>query len=452
MRAILRKHALRAGLWTFGGHAAGQLLRLAGNILLTRLLMPEMFGVMTLAVVVMVGVNMFSDIGLRQVVVRSQYSDETNFLNTVWTMQILRGLLVALVLLAVGGVVASLANTGLLPSNSTYANPALPWVLVGLAFTVLLQGAESTKILLAQRDLQVHRITAIELMAQVISLVTMLLWAWCSPSVFALVAGAIAAGFWRIWATHWLLPGPRNFVCWHRPAVAEVMSLGSWVFLTSILGFLVTSGDRLLFGWLLTAEQMGYYALATLLVLAVHEIVNKLIANVAFPALSGIYRERPDDLVSSFYKVRLPVDAICLVTAGFLYMASDSIVAILYDHRYEQAGQYLSLFSLTLLSLRYSVVTQVFFVIGKPQIMFIIQFVRLVTLVFGVIGGFHFLGLDGALWGVVLSFWSGMLLSLMIFMPRYRLLNWIKEMWMTAFGVLGAFLGWVANGLYKVWL
>lgn len=59
---------------TGGGHAASQVIRLASNLLMTRLLYPEMFGLMAIAIVLIIGINMLSDLGLRQNIVQSPCS------------------------------------------------------------------------------------------------------------------------------------------------------------------------------------------------------------------------------------------------------------------------------------------------------------------------------------------------------------------------------------------
>jgi hypothetical protein len=60
----LRQRVLKAGAWTLAGFGASQVIRFGSNLLMTRLLVPEMFGVMAVANVVMVGLSLFSDIGL----------------------------------------------------------------------------------------------------------------------------------------------------------------------------------------------------------------------------------------------------------------------------------------------------------------------------------------------------------------------------------------------------
>ncbi len=49
---------------TLGGVGGQQFLRLASNLILTRLMFPEAFGLMALIQTFMVGLQMFSDIGI----------------------------------------------------------------------------------------------------------------------------------------------------------------------------------------------------------------------------------------------------------------------------------------------------------------------------------------------------------------------------------------------------
>src|SRR5665213_3314987 len=87
----LKHRVLTAGAWSLGGYGLSLALRFGSNLLMTRLLAPQMFGVMAIALMVIAGLNMFSDIGLRLNVVQSNRGHEPLFLNTVWVSQILRG-------------------------------------------------------------------------------------------------------------------------------------------------------------------------------------------------------------------------------------------------------------------------------------------------------------------------------------------------------------------------
>src|SRR5947207_1772677 len=90
--ASLKNRVLRAGVWTLASFGIRQAIRFGTNLVMTRLLVPEMFGVMAIATTVMIGLAMFSDVGLKQNVIHSRRGNEEAFLNTIWVIQIGRGL------------------------------------------------------------------------------------------------------------------------------------------------------------------------------------------------------------------------------------------------------------------------------------------------------------------------------------------------------------------------
>jgi O-antigen/teichoic acid export membrane protein len=95
----LKQRALRAGRWTLVGFAATQSVRLVSTLVMTRLLVPSMFGVMAIAVMVNVIASLLTDLGIRQNIVQSRRGTDPMFLNTAWTVQIVRGFVIwALVL------------------------------------------------------------------------------------------------------------------------------------------------------------------------------------------------------------------------------------------------------------------------------------------------------------------------------------------------------------------
>src|SRR5580658_4675768 len=93
----VRALAVRVAAWTAVGFGGAQVLRFAFNLILTRLLYPELFGLMALAFSVITGLNLFSDFGTAAIVVSHPRGADREFLNTVWSLQILRGLVLAAV-------------------------------------------------------------------------------------------------------------------------------------------------------------------------------------------------------------------------------------------------------------------------------------------------------------------------------------------------------------------
>src|SRR6185312_14719419 len=105
--------------------AVNQLVRLATNVVLARLLAPEIFGVMFIVTSLRTGADLISDLGFGQNIVQNVNAEDPDFYNTAWTLQVLRGVLL-------WGACCALA----LPLAHIYDNPLFAAILpiAGLYF------------------------------------------------------------------------------------------------------------------------------------------------------------------------------------------------------------------------------------------------------------------------------------------------------------------------------
>lgn len=436
----LTKRFIGASAWTFAGYGLGLIIRLGSNLVLTRLLVPEMFGVVAIATVVLVGLSMFSDIGLGQVIVRSQRGDEELFTNTVWTTQILRGALLWLVGLLVSGALAIGSGMGLVEPTSVYAHPTLPGVVAILSSTAFIDGFVSTKGAQSRRNVQLAKITQLDIVAQLIGLLCLFSWIYFDRTIWALVFGAIGGSIAKTILTHVWLDGHRDRLRWNGAAFREIFDFGKWIFLSSILGFLVSNADRLLLGGFVDARTLGIYSIAFTFSSALDLVMSRLINAVAFPAFSEIVRERPDKLREVYYKVFSVVAAVCYFSAGVVMAWGHNLVDLLYDHRYADAGWMLQILICGALAVPYQVAIQCFLALGKPHIFTQILFGRLVVLVLSLVIGFHMSGLSGGLWGIVAS-QIVPVFAILLWLARLRIANLKREIMLLAVVPVGLLAG-----------
>jgi O-antigen/teichoic acid export membrane protein len=138
----LMGRALRGSALTAGSFVIAQGLRLASNLVLTRLLFPEAFGLMALVSVVLVGLQMFSDTGVGPAISRSPRGDDPVFLDTAWTINVLRG-----------GLLWLLAAALSVPLAALWQAPELRQLLPVAGLTLLIAGFNPTRIDTANRHL-----------------------------------------------------------------------------------------------------------------------------------------------------------------------------------------------------------------------------------------------------------------------------------------------------------
>ncbi len=439
-RASLRSRIIDASVWSLVGYGLSLILRFGSNLLLTRLLVPEVFGIMAIANIVMIGLALLSDVGLRQSVVQNNRGHDPAFLNTAWVMQIIRGTLLCFAAVFVALLTVLADRLGIVPTGSVYSTPNLAYVIAALSITGGISGLSSTKLLEASRNLTLGRVTMIEIAAQFTGLICALVWLYFNRSIWSLVAGYISASLTTTLLSHAWMPGTANHWHWDKTAFREIAHFGKWIFISSILGFLALNGDRLLLGGMIDVTMLGVFVIAYNVYSMVQQVLSRMIASVTFPAFSELARERPHDLRASYYRIHAILASFTYFCAGILMVSGQQLIEVLYDPRYAQAGWMLEVLAAGLLPLPFHISIQFYMALGKPQIQSYISAIRLITLVVAMPLGFHYFGLPGALWGLVGS--QFLFLPFLIAQNlKYELLSYRREMIFLPMIVLGFGVG-----------
>lgn len=328
----LKARAGKGAIWTIGGLITGQALRLASNLILTRLLFPEAFGMMALVQVFITGLAMFSDLGIRASIIQNDRSHDHAFLNTAWSLQIMRGLVLWLFSCAIA-----------LPVAAFYSEPMLAALLPVAGLTALIAGFTPTRVATANRDLQMGRITLLDILGQAVGIVAMIALAVALQSVWALVFGAVLGALARQVLLMAALPGHRNRLQIEVPALRALIGFGKWVFLSTAFGFLINHADRAVLGKFITLEMLGIYSIGFFLASVPLLLGRPLAGKIVFP----LYKQRPPwesaENRRKIFAMRRLLTGALLSLSAVLVLAGDWLVGMLYDPRYALAGPILVL-------------------------------------------------------------------------------------------------------------
>jgi O-antigen/teichoic acid export membrane protein len=331
----LKKLAIRGTIWTLVGYGGSQTLRLGSNIILTRLLVPEMFGLMALVNTFIIGLNLFSDLGIQPSIIRSERWNDPVFLNTAWTLQVIRGFGLWLATFAIAWPVAHF-----------YGNSQLLWILPIVGLTTVMNGFASTAPATLNRKLEVGKLTGFNFGIQIISLSVMIVWAYLRQTIWALVGGGLVSTAVKTVWSHRLEPEIRNRFAWDKKALKELASFGRWIFLSTLMTFFAEQTDRILLGKLLSLEILGVYTIAFTFSDIPRQIVLQMSGQVIFPAISQLAALPRESLRAKVLAKRwwLLVGMAILLT--FLVSFGDLIILALYDRRYAQAAWMLPILAL----------------------------------------------------------------------------------------------------------
>lgn len=331
---LLRSTGVRGASWTTIGFGVSYAIRLISTLALTRLLTPDVFGLMSLAGVFLTALAMISDIGTIPSVIRSSRGDERDFLDTAWSLQAVRGVWL-------GGLLVLLAW----PISQIYDEPMLFPVLCAMAITPVLQGLTTISVATCRRHVKLARLTILGTAGQITITLLNIFFAWLLQSVWALILGSIIGTLLTVIAGYIWLPAYRPRLKFDRSVMSEIVTFGRWILLGTLFTYLGGQGSRAVMGFEVDLDTLGLITIATTIAWALGELVGKILSQVAFPSMSRAYREGRSlsDIVARVKKM-----IFFGVFPGFilLHFLSHEIIDLLYDSRYSAAGDFLQFFAL----------------------------------------------------------------------------------------------------------
>ena len=309
------------------GFVASQATRLGANLILTRLLFPEAFGLMALITVFIAALTMLSDVGISPSIQHSERGDDPDYINTAWTIQVIRGVVLFIASYLMGSVAVWI-----------YGDPRLQLMLPVSGIALLIAGFDPTRIETASRHLILGKVTMLDLVAQIVSIIVIIVLAAIMRDVWALVIGGVIASFIRLVIMDRYLPGLRNSFRWEISAAWDLIHFGKWIFLSTLCGFLLTQGDKAILGKYLTLQMLGIYNIGFFMGGFPQALTSRIMSQVMIP----LHRASPPgDSAENYALVRKSRFIMTFLVFGMQFTLALSglwIIALLYDDRFLLSG------------------------------------------------------------------------------------------------------------------
>lgn len=263
------------------GHGAGQLLGLARNFAVARLLGPEDFGVAATFAATIALVEATTDVGLDRYLVQTIRGEDAGLQRTVHGLMAGRALMTALVLFLLADPIAALFGA---PETAA----GFRW----LALAPLMRGFAHTDAKRLQRGLSFRREAAIMAASQAAALLVAVALAFALRSWWAMLWGVLAHAATQVAMTHALARRP------YRLGLAQAELRGALAFgwpltLNGVVMALAAQGDRVVVASALGMAELGVYAAATILTTAMVGTAMQVVSGAALPWLSAAQTDRP---------------------------------------------------------------------------------------------------------------------------------------------------------------
>ena len=330
-RSVWGARLVRQSAWVGFAQAGLQGLRLTTNVVLARLVVPELFGIMLIVNSLRTGIELLSDVGIGHNIVRHADSETSDFLSTAFTLQAIRGAVLTIVGIALSYPLALL-----------YGQPVLQPVFIACSCIFAIDGLISPGRAMYQRDQKVRELALFQLMLAVLNAAVHIAVVWMLPTIWGLVIALIVSV--SIGASlSWLLkPGAPIRLHVDRRYARDIVSYGKWVFVSSAVFFAAMNFDRLYLGAAIPMAALGIYAVAKSLSEAFAMLVQRAGDMLLFPKVAQAHR-RGDFGRETLRRPRLIALLLVTVALGAAIAGSDVAVGLLYDARYADAALVLPL-------------------------------------------------------------------------------------------------------------
>lgn len=278
--SILSAKGLASGTrWMVAGRLVTQASRLLVSIILARLLTPEAFGVVAVAMTTIVALEIVKDLGTGAAIIQRPEVDQ-RLLNSVFYVNIVAGLVAAGLMVLGAPLIAGIFDV-----------PDATAVVRAFAIMLAIGGLTQVHHAVLRRSMQFDAVAAVEMVGALTTGVVSIALALAGAGVWSMVWGNVAGA------------AVGSVVAWVRSGWAPTATFG-WRPLKEIAGFslhtaafnvttfLLENTDKILVGRWLGTSPLGIYSLAQRTISYPLESISRVLMTVLFPAFA---RAQDDD-------------------------------------------------------------------------------------------------------------------------------------------------------------
>lgn len=278
---LLRRKTTKGVLWMSLGKGVVQTASFVKLAILARLLTPEDFGVMGIALFALGLLETFTQTGFDIALIQRR-GDIHSYYDVAFTVQVIRGFILACVIWFGAPYIALF-----------FESPSASLVLQSLGVVVILRGFTNPAVVTLNRELEFAKVFVWNLSEAVLSLLTAIALALIFSNIWALVGASIAGQSAKTIMSYMLVKNkPRPVIDFAR--MADLSQFGIWVLLSNAVVFLSLQADNAFVGKMLGTTALGFYQVAFRISDLPVSSVTHVISQVTFPLFSRFQSHRSE--------------------------------------------------------------------------------------------------------------------------------------------------------------
>ena len=381
---------VKGGGYVLAGKIGDRFINFIKIIIIARLLPPEEFGVFGIVILSVATILAFSQTGFNTALIQHN-KDIKGYLDTVWVAEIVRGSIISFLLIIASPMIGWFFN----------APRVIPLIQI-ISFSLVIKGLTNIGIVYFIKDLEFKKITYLELISQLISLIIGVFLAFKLRSAWALVWASLSGELVRCLLSY-KFHSYRPKLSFNISYAKDLFTFGRWMFGSSIVIFFALNGDNAFLGKILGIGALGIYQMAfTISNTPATEITN-LISSIMMPAYSKIQtdKQRLGKLYLDVFEI---IMAITIPLSIFIGFAATEIISAILGKKWADAVIPLQILVIAgFIRALAATAGPVFTGTGVPKLDFFMNVIRVLVMAIAIYPLTYYGGINGTALAVVLS-------------------------------------------------
>lgn len=386
----LKNAAISGMLWSFCERFGFLSIQFITNIVLSRMLSPDDFGLIGMMMIFIALSNIFVDGGFGSALIQKKDPSHADY-STVFFINIILSSICYIILFSCSGIIAGFFSQFLL----TDLLKILGLILIIDSFSIVQNN-------LLIKNLRFKTIAKVKISSAIVSSITAVIAAYCGLGVWSLVILSITNSVVKsilLWFNgHWF----PSFI-FSGESFRRLFGFGSKLLAASLLSELYRNFQQLVIGRYFSAKDLGFFTQAKQLEQIPVNTLMAVVNQVTYPVFSEMQNAK-DRLVLGVRKSLKSLVFINFPLMVCLAIIAKPLILLLYTEKWLPSVSYFQLLCVGfgLLLIVHNTNLNILKAIGKSDSVLLLEIIKKISGVFLIIWGLKF-GINGILYALALN-------------------------------------------------
>lgn len=309
------RQALKGVSWVGAFRGFTRIIAFAKIAILARILLPEQFGLFGIATLFLAFLEILVETGINVFLIQEKKAID-KYINTAWTVSIIRGIIISLIIIISAPFVSSF-----------FKSPQSLSLIYLISVVPLVRGFINPSIVKFQKELQFKREfwfrSSIFLFDASVAVIAALVIRSASSLILGLIAGAVLEVIMSF-----IFARPKAKLAIEVSRIKRIIGRGKWVTGAGIFQYAFRQGDDIIVGRLMGENSLGLYQVAyKISTLPISEVAD-VVSRVTFPVFSKIATDIKRIKIA-FIKTILMVTAVVVPFGLIIFLFPTQLVTII---------------------------------------------------------------------------------------------------------------------------